>query len=75
MVIPDDKLAKIDIPALVILGQNDNFFLPEDALALAHVLPKGEIAIIPGASHAAFRERPEIFSAIVLDFLARNAAK
>lgn len=75
MVIPAEELARIDIPVLVILGQNDDFFRPEDALALAETLPKGEIAVIPGASHSAFRERPEIFAALVLDFLTRSTAQ
>lgn len=73
MVIPPEELARIDVPVLVILGQNDDFFRAEDALALAAMLPKGEIAILPGASHSAFRERPGIFADIVLDFLARTA--
>ncbi len=75
MVIPAEQLAKIDVPVLVIMGQKDDFFRPEDALALAETLPKGEIALIPGASHSAFRERPEIFAALVLDFLARTTAQ
>jgi len=75
MVIPDEQLATIDLPVLVILGQNDDFFRSEDALALAEALPKGEIALIPGASHSAFRERPEIFAALVLDFLTRSTAQ
>lgn len=75
MVIPAEQLATIDVPVLVILGQNDDFFRPEDALALAEALPKGEIALIPGASHSAFRERPAIFAALVLDFLTRSTAQ
>lgn len=75
MVIPPGALAAIDIPVLVILGQNDEFFRPEDALALARTLPKGEIAILPVAGHAAFRQRPALFAGIVLDVLARAAAR
>lgn len=45
------------------------------AAAVAETLPKGEIAVIPGASHSAFRERLEIFAALVLDFLTRSAAQ
>lgn len=75
MVIPPEDLARIDVPVLVILGQNDEFFRPADALALAETLPRGEVAILPGASHSAFRERPGIFAAIVLDFLDRAAAR
>ena len=36
---------------------------------------KHKIAIIPGASHSAFRERPDIFAALVLDFLTRSTAQ
>jgi len=75
MVIPAEELARIDIPVLVILGQNDDFFRPEVAMTLAETLPRGEIAVIPGASHLAFRERPEIFAALVLDFLTRSTAQ
>lgn len=72
MTIPLEDLATIDIPVLYVLGQHDDFFNPEDALAAAEAVPQGEIAVIPGASHGAFRERPGIFSSIVLDFLERH---
>lgn len=69
------EFSAVDVPVLVVLGQNDEFFRPEDALALAQALPQGEIALIPGASHSAFRERPGIFASLVLDFLTRSAAQ
>ena len=65
---------KVDAPVLVILGQDDEFSLPQDALALAQALPNGEIAIIPGAHHTVFRDNPVIFNALVLDFLTRHKA-
>lgn len=73
-VIPLDGFADVDIPVLVVLGQHDDFFLPEDALALARAFPMGELAILPGATHSAFRETP-LFNAVVLDFLARATAE
>lgn len=72
LAIPLTDFANIDIPVLVILGQYDDFFLPENALALARALPQGEIAVMPGAHHAAFREQPEVFNAILLNFLGRH---
>ncbi len=62
--------AAADSPVLAILGQFDDFFLPEDAVALARSMPKGEVAILPGARHAAFRDAAPIWNAVVLDFLA-----
>lgn len=74
-VTPLADYAAIKAPVLVILGQHDEFFRPEDALALAEAMPKGEVAVIPGAHHPAFRDAAPIFNAIVLDFLNRSLAK
>lgn len=73
-VTPLEGYAAIEVPVLVILGQFDEFFLPEDALALARAMPMGEVAILPGARHTAFRDTP-LWNAIVLDFLARATAE
>jgi len=59
-------------PVLVILGENDEFFRVTDAVELAAALPNGELAVLPGTGHSAFRERPAIFNAIVIDFLRRS---
>ncbi|MBL9047472.1 MAG: alpha/beta hydrolase [Tabrizicola sp.] len=67
--------AAVDAPVLVFLGQHDEFFLPEDALALARAFKKGEVAVMPGGTHTVFRDRPEIFAAVVLDFLTRAKAE
>jgi pimeloyl-ACP methyl ester carboxylesterase len=32
-------------------------------------IPKSELAVIPGTSHAVPTEKPELFNRIVLDFL------
>lgn len=74
-VTPPEAYSAIAIPTLVILGQHDEFFLPEDALALARALPEGEVAVIPGAHHPAFRDAAPVFNAIVLDFLKRSLAE
>ena len=71
---PLEKLQNITIPALVILGDRDDFFLPVSAAQFAAQLPAGELAVIPGGAHSVFRDKPELFNALVLDFLTRNAA-
>ena len=75
MVLPLEAYSAINVPVLVILGQFDDFFLPQDALTLAAAMSRGEIAILPGASHAAFRQRADLFAGLVPDFLARAAAQ
>jgi pimeloyl-ACP methyl ester carboxylesterase len=40
--------------------------------ALHRMLPNSELAIAPGASHTFFRDKPALFAAPVMDFLARQ---
>lgn len=74
-VMPLAGFAAVDIPVLVILGEEDEFFAPEDALALADAFPQGEAAILPGGAHSAFRDQPASFHAIVTEFIARATAE
>jgi pimeloyl-ACP methyl ester carboxylesterase len=46
---------KISMPALVLLGDRDEFFSVEDAVALYRKTPNAEITIVPGAKHSFFR--------------------
>jgi pimeloyl-ACP methyl ester carboxylesterase len=66
-----DELAKVTVPVLIVLGDRDDFFAVEDALALHRMLPDSELAIASGASHTFFRDKPALFAAPVMDFLAR----
>jgi pimeloyl-ACP methyl ester carboxylesterase len=68
-----DQLASIEIPALVVVGENDEPYL-RAAEVLASRLPKAESARIPRASHVVNLEEPEAFDAAVLGFLGRVAA-
>lgn len=74
-ILPLDAFAKVKVPVLVVLGEDDEFFAPRDALELAQALPNGEVAILPGGTHSVFRERPAIFHATVADFIARAMAE
>ncbi|MGH8461067.1 MAG: alpha/beta fold hydrolase [Stenotrophobium sp.] len=47
------KLAQIKVPALVIHGEKDMAITLDRARALANGLPHAELAVIPGAGHAA----------------------
>jgi len=63
----------VDVPALVVMGESDEFFLVRDAADLADALPRGELAIIPGTGHSAFRDKAAIFNMMVIDFLKRSS--
>lgn len=63
-----DDLGRITAPTLVMAGD-------DDAVQLSHTcemyeaLPAGQLAIVPGTSHALPVERPEVTARIVRDFL------
>jgi len=65
------ELAAIHTPSLVLMGDRDAFFRVEEALQLARLLPKAELAVAPGASHTFFQDKPRLFHELVLDFLRR----
>jgi 2-succinyl-6-hydroxy-2,4-cyclohexadiene-1-carboxylate synthase len=63
-----DRLGEVAVPVLVVAGERDAKFR---ALGerLAAGLPDAELAIVPGAGHAAHLERPEAFLAILRPWL------
>lgn len=63
------QLARIDVPALVIAGDEDTITKPDEARALAAGLPRGSLAIVPAAGHLSSLEHPEAFDAAVSRWL------
>jgi len=64
-------IATISIPVLVVAG-DDDVIRHAHTVALYEALAHGQLAVIPGASHAVFIERPELLNRIILDFLAEE---
>ena len=64
-----DRLDRIVAPTLVIVGDDDVISVPH-AEQLARGVAHGQLAVIPGASHAAPLEKPALFNQLVLDFTA-----
>ena len=64
-----DDLRKISAPALVIAGDDDLLTLAHTA-SLYESLPLGQLAVVPGASHALPLEKPEFVSRLVAEFLS-----
>jgi len=63
-------LARIKVPFWSVLGENDEFITQEHADYLAATVPGGRRVALPGVSHFAPVQRPDIFNAAMLEFLA-----
>jgi pimeloyl-ACP methyl ester carboxylesterase len=64
-----DLLPSVDVPALVIAGDRDSFTPPRYAEEMAAALPKGELLMVAGGTHAVPIERPELVKERILRFL------
>lgn len=64
------NLPLLTMPSLVIWGDEDRSYRWAQVQHLWTHLPKASLAVIPGASHAAHMEKPEIFRLILEDFLS-----
>jgi pimeloyl-ACP methyl ester carboxylesterase len=51
-------IAKLSMPTLVIVGEQDRITPPAAAVELVGSLPDGHLAVIPGAGHLPMLERP-----------------
>lgn len=65
-------LAKIDAPALVIVGEREPRTTIEGAREWASWIPGAQFVVLPGAHHAAPREAAPAWNAVVQDFLDRH---
>jgi len=64
-----DEIRSIQTPALVLVGDDDLVELSHTC-ALYEALPHGQLAVVPGASHAVPAEKPLEVGALVMDFLS-----
>jgi len=66
--ISKEQLASIQCPVLVVSGDDDVVTLSHTQ-ELYHSIPLGQLAVLPGTSHALVKEKPELFNAIMVAFL------
>ena len=64
-------LARIAVPALVVVGSEDDFTPVADAEYMAARIPDATLAVIDGAAHLPNLERPEEFNSVLGAFLDR----
>ena len=64
-------LARITAPTLVMAGDDDMVRL-DHTDELYRAIPNSELAVVPGTSHAALIEKPDLVNRIILDFLTND---
>lgn len=63
-----DKMRKIDIPTLVIWGENDTF-IPISNLEFFKEIPNVQISVMDECGHSPFVEKPFLFYKIIKNFI------
>ncbi len=68
----EDRLHEVELPVLVITGEDDRIIAPALSAALAAELPQSELLVIPDCGHVAHEEHPYLVLAAVEEFLCRH---
>lgn len=68
---PDSSgvLRNSDVPTLIVRGEQDSLIPPDEADALAALMPKSEVVVLAGAGHLPSLEVPEEFTGAVARWL------
>ena len=66
-----DALAEIEVPSLVVVGNQDILTPRGDSEELAERIPTAELVVISGAAHGLMIEHHTTFNPILLEFLGR----
>jgi 3-oxoadipate enol-lactonase len=62
-------LPGMDVPAMVLVGEEDRLTPPDAARAMAQRLPRARLEVIPGTGHVSNLEDPAAFNALLAGFL------
>src|SRR5471032_1886219 len=63
------KLSSLQVPTLVIVGEDDKGDFGAIAQHLAEEIPDADLAIVPGAGHLVGLDQPEELNELLLEFL------
>ena len=66
-----ERLAEIQMPCLVITGDDDRIVPTDQSIRLADELPDAELVVIPDCGHIPHEECPESFLQAATDFLSQ----
>ncbi|MGB9728570.1 MAG: alpha/beta fold hydrolase [Thermoprotei archaeon] len=67
------RFNKINVPLLIVWGENDNIASLDDAKLLASSVKGSELYIIKNAGHACYLDKPEEFKSVIMMFLGKYA--
>ncbi len=67
-----DQLNELDLPTLVITGDDDRIVPTEQSIQLADELPNAILQVIPQCGHVPHEERPNEFMQVVEEFLSSS---
>ena len=62
-------MATIKVPVWGVVGDHDEFIKAEHVRYIAQSIPGGRFVLLPGVSHFAPLQRPDMFNATILEFL------
>jgi pimeloyl-ACP methyl ester carboxylesterase len=65
----EPRLAELEIPALVLWGEDDAFLPAELAERLGEILPRAAVALLPGCGHFLLEDAPETIAPLVFQWL------
>jgi len=67
--LPREKVQGIQCPTLIAAGDQDDYTKLEHFVEIYHLLPHGELAIVPGCGHTVFKCNPNLMVELVEHFL------
>lgn len=66
------ELNKINVPTLIIWGEEDSILPRSDQEALLGAITNSKLVVCPGAGHMLYWEKPDIVAAEIVDFILRK---
>jgi 3-oxoadipate enol-lactonase len=66
------RLPQIEVPTLVIHGEEDRLVPPRNGKVVAHRIPGAQFYLVPNAGHMLLTDQPEACAQIVLNFLSQH---
>lgn len=66
-----EHLPSVDVPTLVVAGEHDSFTPAWLSQRMAERIPRAQLLMVPGGTHAATLERPGLVNRHLLEFLER----
>jgi pimeloyl-ACP methyl ester carboxylesterase len=67
--VTDEQIRSIEVPTLIVAGDHDQYNQIPKMVELFQLLPKGELAIIPGCGHVVLACKGQFTITAVRDFL------